>query len=231
MNIIKNVAPYVAIIVLFFLLLSTCDKGKKNEQLYNSSQDSLRIGRNKENQQKASIELLQSTNKNQFLSLQSNDSTIKKLQSIVKKQDGQIISATILGNNTSFNSTVVNNVSKIDTIRKDSFIYLYPEYKDTIKNKWYIVGVKVGKDSSKVNVKVFNEFELSQSLIKQKGIFKFLKPSIPTASILNLNPYTVTTEFRTFTISCECHNSRWFTLGTATGAAGIIAINKFLLKK
>ena len=48
----------------------------------------------------------------------------------------------------------------------------------------------------------------------------------PTVSALNLNPYTVTTELRTFTIKCECHNTQWFLAGNGTGALGTILLYK-----
>ncbi len=224
-----NVISTATIIVLILLLLRTCNDRHDQQDLYNATQDTLKTQRNKLGQQVASTILLTATSTKQFLDLVTKDSLIRELQVLVEKQKGQLISATIIGNSTSIDIYGSSKVVPRDTIRiNNSTKLIFPEYRDSINNKWFNASMSMTKDSSHLKMKVFNSFNLVQRYEKPSGIFGFMKPSIPTTSVTNLNPYTETTSLRTFTIKCECHNGRWFTLGAVGGVGSVILLNSLI---
>lgn len=218
--------PWVLCILMFIFLNKGCRDAKLSTSLYKATQDSLVVERNEKGQQKASIELLLATTQKQFEELRSNDSTIQKLQVLVKKTKN-LLTATVLTNITTINnSSTTGTIKPKDTLMVGDKSYIYPQYLDTIKNKWYTGVMSMDKDSSKLNLVVRNEFEFVQSMEKQNKSFAFLRPKIAKTSILNLNPYTETKELRTFTVKCECNNTNWFIGGVATGVVGSILLNK-----
>lgn len=198
------------------------DRANDLNKLYEVSQDSLHIERNKQGQEKAATTLLYSTIAD-FKKLKASDSSaIGKLQHMVDKLT---ISATYLSNVTS-NSFVAptQNVTSGDTVKIDSITYVFPEYKTSYTNKWERFDVKANKDSFAIDYKVFNEFDLVQAW-KRNGLFKRKTPEV---TILNLNPHTETKELKTFTVKENKGNRfRDMLIGAAVGALTIEAIRIF----
>lgn len=233
---IKNIfkiLPWIIILILILILFFYKSCKVKNQQikLFNATADSLHIEINKNGEQKASIELLTATSTKLFLDLKSKDSSIINLQNLVKQYKKNLLSATILNTVTTINtSSRTGGITSRDTMKIDSISYIYPEYRDTLLNKWYSANLAMNKDSSYFKFTIHNEYQLTQTYDKQKGLFGFMKPRIPTTAVLNLNPYTDTKELRTFTVVCECHNTRWFALGNVTGVSGLLLLQKAFKK-
>jgi hypothetical protein len=233
-DLIIKISPWIVVVVFLLLWLDSCNKIKDQTTLYNATQDTLHTERNELGQQKTSIALLTAENTDRFLKMKSNDSIILSLQALVSKYKGKLTSASLLNVSTTINTSGKTSVIPKDTIRINNTEYIYPEYLDTLRdpeNKgWYSAIMNINKDSSHLQLKVRNDFELTQGLESQKGFFGFMKPKIPKASVLNLNPYTETVAYRTFTVQCECRNGRWFTLGAVSGVTGVLLLGNSLNK-
>lgn len=194
-----RILPYVAIAILAWLLMRGCDQQKADRLLQEAVQDTLRTTRNKLGQQQAKISILATASKKDFLKLKTKDSTILKLQGLVKKFKGKIQSATVLSNITSITGTGATNVVARDTMVINDTVYIYQEYSDTFDEKWSSGVIIANKDSISRDIKVRNEFEITNGWTKRKLKNLFKDPPLEV-SVLNLNPNTETTELRTFTV-------------------------------
>jgi len=187
----------ILLIVLFWRGCANNATLQEKIGLYEALADTLKTTRNKNGQQTAKISLLQSSNKKAFLTIKSNDTTIIKLQAIVSQYKGKLASATILGNETRETGTTVSTVLGGDTVIVGDTVKIFAIYTSNWDEPWSIGSITASRDSIIRNIKVKNEYEITQGLEKQKGLFKKKKP---TVSIKNLNPNTTTTELRTFQI-------------------------------
>jgi len=208
----------IILISLFFAWRSS-SKAKEFSDMYNASVDTLHQTRNDLNQQVTTTALLYGSVSDLKKLHASDSSALSKLQQMVDKLT---ISATYLSTITGNTIYSATTVIQRDTILKDGVSYLYPEYRDTISNKWENFIMAANKDSFKLQYKLFNEFELKQSW-KKNGIFK---RRTPIAEITNLNPNTETKEFKTFTIKENKGNRlRDGIIGAAIGAALVGTLN------
>ncbi|MGQ0829879.1 MAG: hypothetical protein ACT4ON_15950 [Bacteroidota bacterium] len=217
---------YISLILIcFFFLWNGCEKSDSFEKMIVVKEDSLQHTRNAMKQQITTTALLYGKI-NDFKKLRSSDSsTITKLQKLVNKLT---ISATYLKTVTDNNITsVTGTIVARDTIKKDSLIYIYPEYSTNYSNRYERFNAKANKDSFNIQYKVFNEFELVQKW-KRNGIFK---RKTPIAEITNLNPHTETLEYKTFTIQENKSNRlRDVLMSVAVSAIVTQAFNTFQLK-
>ena len=94
-------------------------------------------------------------------------------------------------------ASVTQTIIQHDTITKNGVKYVYPEYRDSILNKWEDFKISANKESFHLQYKVFNEFEIKQSW-QRNGFFKH---KTPIAEVTNLNPHTQTIEYKTFTLA------------------------------
>lgn len=196
MNAIERII-YIAVIILCLIgMQNSCNKNKQTESLLVSANDTLTKTINKHDQEKASTDLMLGTIKDFKAMHVADSSSIGKLQKLVDKLT---ISATVLSNVTG--NTIASATETItihDTvIQKDGSKLIYPEYLDSIKNKWEDFKLSANKDSFHLDYKVLNEFDLKQTW-QRNGLFKH-KTAI--AEITNLNPHTQTLEYKTFTLS------------------------------
>ena len=228
MKIMSNsqVSNVIMLFVIIFMSLLLYDSGLNNkslEQLNQAKDDTLAIVFNKQGQQVASISILMGQ-RNDLLKLNaSKDIALLKLQKLVENQK-RIISATVLSSTTKNNGTSVTTLTgSSDTIRKDSLIYIYPEYSTSFNDKWREVKILAGKDSIQWDVINYNEFQIVQRY-ERNGLFK---PKTGIIEVTNLNPYTKTTELKTFTVKPPKQKAAFFT-GTVVGAAIIIALSFIL---
>jgi len=178
--------------------------------LYEATQDSLRISVNKNGEQKASIKILATTNKKQFLQLETNDTTIQKLQKVVKDFKGKIHSATVLGTSTADVGITRTITLPGDTVFRGDTIIIYDTYTSDWNEQWSIGSIRATRDSIFRDIKIKNDFEITTGLASQ-GFFKKRKLEV---KIKNKNPNTVTKELRTFEI--DVPNKR-FTVGVQAG--------------
>lgn len=216
----RDLIYVVIILILAFFTWKGCSTNNHTfEKIYNQSQDSLRFTRNKLNEQLATTNLLYGSVSDLKKLHASDSSTIGRLQKMVNKNT---ISATSLAVVTNSNINISEQATIVhDTITSNGVEYLYPEYRDTIKNKWETVIIKVNKDSAHVDYKIFNEFDLKQEW-KSNGLFK-RKTAI--ASVLNLNPNTETLQYKTFTVKEDKSNRfRDFLIGVLAASIAFVAL-------
>lgn len=197
-------------VILCLVTLQTCNqKNKLNSQqaLVSSINSELTKTKNKLGEETAKSELIVSDNTKLFLSINSKDSTIIKLQGIVeanKKTISKYGSATIFGTNTTINSTnVTDSIILRDTIREGNTVTIYPQYQFKVNqfNDWITGSGYANKDSSHLDIKIKNEAEIVIGYSKDSGIKNLFKKAKPYAIVKNKNPYTETSEFKTYAVA------------------------------
>jgi len=216
----KNQIIIVLLIIAGILLFKSCsdNRGLKEQvALYEASQDTLIQTRNALGQEKTSTALMKASNKKAFLKMQSNDSTIIALQKVVKEYKGKLSVATVLVNSTNDNGTSATTTS-YDTIKTDTGSIIHPVFRTNWDERWSRGNIIASKDSITRDIQVRNEFEITQGKEKQG----FLKKKKSLVTIKNLNPNTVTTELKTFTIQTQ---KKRFSVGI--GAAYGLDITSF----
>lgn len=204
---IREIILWGACLFLSFFLIKGCDTPIDKDkyipkELFDASQDSLHKFRNSFGQEEIKTKLLYGTISDLKKLGSSKDSSIQKLLALVNKKN---ISATVLSTTTSSTTTSGTAVSAKDTIRKDSLVYIYPEYKfnkgDTLKNKWEQIYATANKDSFHLHYKIFNEFDITQRYEKQKIKTKLFKQKVAMVNVVNLNPKTETRELKSFAVA------------------------------
>ena len=189
----------VLIIVIIALIYSGCeDQRQLKEQiaLYEASQDTLALSRNKAGQQQAEIALLVADKEKDLLKIKTQDSTLQKLQKVVKEYKGKLRSATVAGVKTADSGATVTTIIKHDTVLVEGEQKTFPVYKSQWNDKWSKGSITASHDSIIRDISIRNEFEITQGWKKQG----FLKAKKPVVNILNLNPNTETQELRSFTV-------------------------------
>lgn len=213
---VLNIIPYIALVIVLFLWNKTCNSKKEQENIIEAVNDSLHLTRNNLNQQIASIEVIESGNKDIFIKIRSKDSIIKALQNIVKNtkniQSGSVF-------NTQTTNTIIGSTSTVssDIITKHDTVFVYPTYEYSQANKWQNIKVVMSKDSTFIKDKIFNDFEITETLVR-KSLFK----KVPTILIKDNNPHTETTALRSWEVKHNVNKSRVFTTGAIIGAVAVM---------
>lgn len=217
----KDIIYIAVIIFLFFTLLGNCKKNAANKNLIEAYNDTLTKYKNKQGLNESKISIL-STSRKELLSLNSSkDSTIQKLQKLVKESGHSVTSATI-HSATTLGNIIGNTISvSKDTIYKDSIAYIYPEYHYSDSAKWHNFKVTMCKDSTNLFYKINNQYSYIVKHEKPKGFFS---QKIPIIMVTNLNPNTTTTELRTWQVPCNCNNKKWFFGGLILGSGSFFTI-------
>lgn len=186
------------IVVLIVITIKSCQSKKDNEKeqiaLISSLQDTVHFFKNKDSNNVARIEAIKTESSKTFLNLKSSDSEIIRLQSVVKDYKSKLSagsSVTNIGGNTKIDTTITHNSTGTDTIRKDSLVYIYPIYLDTIRNKWISYTSRIARDSSKIAITFTDSLSVIIGIDKKK----------PFVDIINYNPYSTTKTLRTYQVS------------------------------
>lgn len=195
----------VYIILLFLIYVFVVQKERAaletKVSLYEGAQDTLKLERNKYGQQEGEIEMLVASNEKYLLDMESRDSTIIKLQSVVKDYKGKLSSASVIGVSTTSGGTTTTIITRVDTVRSPlGEVTVYPTYQTSWDTRWSKGFIIATKDTIQRQDSIRNEFEITQGFKKRNGLFK---PRVPVVNIKNLNPNTVTNELRSFTLKEE----------------------------
>lgn len=192
---------YGSLIVIGLLLLavftgeiSSCKQQKKIDDLTLENKAAFLVMtsyRNSDSLHVAKIEVLTSENNKQFLKMKSNDSTILKLQEVVKDYKNKLqkpgTSATIISNTTTIDDTVPTTIVPNTTpVEKENF----PSYESTKNTKWLDLYILARHDSTSYKLKIRNEYSVVLGYDKKK----------PFAEVTNYNPFTETTDMRTYSV-------------------------------
>lgn len=213
----KNITVIILgaiIIILFGLLLNTCNEKKRSdtnwENVIAALSDTLRTERNEKGELVGRIASIETQNTNQFLELQTKDAQIIELQELVRENKKKLNkggSATTGTINTNVSNTSSTVITKTDTVRIDSLVYLYPTYTHNLENEWINYKASMNKDSATFSLQVKNDFSLVLGREKNK----------PYAEITLKNPYSEVSKLRTYQVSLP--KQKKFGLGLSAGIA------------
>lgn len=187
-----------AIVALIVLLSRSCQDRKYTEKeqlnLIAALQDSVHHFKDKDSINTARIAVIETEKVSTFLKLKSIDSSVIALQDLVqsyKKQLSHGGSATNVGTVTHIDTTITPTIVLTDTVRKDSFVYIYPTYLDTIKDKWMVYTSESKRLSHSFKLTLHNDYSIVIGTEKGK-VF---------ADIKTYNPHTIVDNVRTYQVS------------------------------
>ena len=207
-NTIKNIALIVLILLLAFLgnyAFNLHSNYKELEQLNEAASAELQVWKDKDGLNRGKIAVLETQNTKTFLAFQTQDSTIKELQSTVKdmqkylKKQGSV--------------TIIEGETKYDTIYKttpgNNYKSLLSGFlTDSINNNWIssTFGFRLDSlpngtftiDSTKYSLSVKNKYSLT--IGREPTGFLGLGKGKPFAEVKNFNPYTETVNLRTYQV-------------------------------
>lgn len=198
----------LAALAIFFWWRSKSNYDKFEEQiaLTEIANDSLKTWIDKEGVQRARIRAFETRETETFLRFKTTDSLIIALQGVVKNFEKELKnsgSATVFRTETRVDTFLVGDIQVLpgDTIRRDSFIELYPKYVREFDLGGWITGeITMGLDTLKLTGKSKNEYTVVIGEEKQKGWFK--KP-LAFVDVSNANPFSETVAVRTYKVKKE----------------------------
>lgn len=212
-NLIKNPLFLLGVIlVLVILNIRSCENRKKSEieriNLANSLSDTVSTYRDKNNNLISRISVLETENANIFLKIISKENEIIELQETVRQyknkleQGGSVI---IIGGDTDIGNTNPTVIVKVDTVYRDNIVYLYPTYKDSLKNEWIDYTTTINKDSASFNLKIYNKY---RAIIgTEKGV--------TFVDVISENPYSSISALRAYQVSVK--NPKTWSVGISAG--------------
>jgi hypothetical protein len=215
---------YTLIIVIILLLFSsyylynrsrtTIDNYKNIIDIISSD---LTITKNTLNQEVAKRKSLNLQNTSLLLMIDSKDSTIQYLQSVIKdyeKENKRLSSVVVI-----LSKTVIQYKDSIQNIVVDSIIVdntVYPTYSRELDifNNWITGTVTLGLKTFDADITVRNDYSVAL-YTEKKNLFS---PRETYVEIINKNPYTSVSDIRSYNVEPpKCNRGRWFLIGTGVG--------------
>lgn len=168
---LKSVALIIAFFIMLKMYFGEKDLRVEQEELVEASISELKTWKNKDGENLAKIQVLETRNEKTFLAFKSQDSTIQELQKLVK-QNRRLFknnkgSAGIIKSETDINATTATKVTQ----GADEF----PVYNSFLGDKWYKADIIAGKDSTNLKLKTFHNISLVMGS-EYQGLFKKPKP-------------------------------------------------------
>ena len=190
---ILNIILVIAILVLGNMYFT--EKGLRIEQenLVEASNSELSKWKNAAGENMAKIQVLETQNAKTFLAFQSQDSTIKELQALVKenrrlfkKNQG---TAAVVKTETKIDTSAATVVTK-DTVTGDNI------YTALFKSPWYDIKTTAKADSTNIDVTTYHTLSLvvgkeKQGLFKKAKTFAIVKDANPHSDIKDMKVYNV----------------------------------------
>lgn len=183
-------------ILLFSLLSEKSSDYKEQVELYNSITDTVKFYKNKDSLNVAKIQVMQTDKESDFLKIKNLTGTNLELQNLIKDKDKKI---------KDLNTALIHKDETvyIDTLRMyypiggDTIIFSQSVLLDTINNKWINAKYGFNKGLSYLDLKVYNEYQIT---IGYEGGNLF-KKGTPYGIVTNMNPYTSTKDMRVYQVS------------------------------
>lgn len=183
-------------ILLFSLLSEKRSDYKEQVELYNSITDTVKFYKNKDSLNVAKIQVMQTDKESDFLKIKNLTGTNLELQNLIKDKDKKI---------KDLNTALIHKDETvyIDTLRMyypiggDTIIFSQSVLLDTINNKWINAKYGFNKGLSYLDLKVYNEYQIT---IGYEGGNLF-KKGTPYGIVTNMNPYTSTKDMRVYQVS------------------------------
>jgi hypothetical protein len=204
----ENIRTIVIIVLLLALglsawkIISMNDNLKEQETLQEALNAKLDVWKAKDGLNHAKIQVLETRNTRDFLSLQTNDATVKELQRTVKEFEKYL--------KKQGSATVVTTSTDVDTSSETEVTFLpgdsiFPVYTSQFNLKGWVIGeTRANKDSTNLTMSIKNEYSVIIGREKQ-GLFK---PDKPFVEVVNKNPYTQVKSLRTYEVSLPA-TKRW----------------------
>lgn len=213
----REIIPYSIAVILAFLLFRSCERTKGLQDLQTALNDTISQTRNSLNQQVTSISVLQAEREKDFLKLQSKDSTVKALQLLVKNYKGKVQSATVASTETTDSGKTVT-VVKHDTVFINGVPEVKPVYSTSWNERWSEGTIEAHHDSIHRSIKIKNEFTFTHGTK-----INLFKKDVLKVEMTNLNPNTVTTELRSYSVYMP---KKRFSIGVGVSAGYSITTYK-----
>lgn len=194
---LKRIGVIILLLIIALLLVENCN-GRKSlksaKDMYASAQDTLKIWVDKDGYNRAQISVLQAQKADDFITMATKDSTIIKLQQLVKDNKGKI--------KTQGSISIINTEGNVDikvptTVIDTSKTKCNPTYTSPFNLKGWVTGDIVAKrDSISVILKYKDEFNLI--IGREKTGFLGLGRGKPFADLTSKSPYTMVKEMRVY---------------------------------
>ena len=183
-------------ILLFSLLSEKRSDYKEQVELYNSITDTVKFYKNKDSLNVAKIQVMQTDKESDFLKIKNLTGTNLELQNLIRNKDKEI---------KDLNTALIHKDETvyIDTLRMyypiggDTIIFSQSVLLDTINNKWINAKYGFNRGFSYLDLKVYNEYQIT---IGYEGGNLF-KKGTPYGIVTNMNPYTSTKDMRVYQVS------------------------------
>lgn len=185
-------------LVVAILLMWGCNEHRKRVEqdvLMEAASDTLNQFRTKNGELITSIKEFSTASEKDFLNLKTQDSTIKWLQREVKQYKGKLQAATVASTTTTDKGTTVT-ITKTDTVLIEGKPQVKPVYETAWNDQWSAGVIEAHWDSIHRNIKTKNEFTFTHGYKR-----KWFKKDVLTVEMKNLNPNTVTTELRSYSVA------------------------------
>ena len=186
-------ASCIVSIIQYFVITNKSDRITEKDNLITALNAKVETWKDKDSLNHAKIQVLETEKVRDFISIKSSDSTIVKLQALVKEYKNKIKnqgSITHIGSETGIEGSAPTIITKIDSI--------YPTYTSNFNLKGWVTGTTVSdKNKTTIDLKVKNEYSVIVGEERQ-GLFK---PKKPFVEVINRNPYTETTALRTYQVT------------------------------
>ena len=195
---LTRLSAILILIVMLLLYFIGCNFKKHSRKideqanLITALNGTLKVSRLTDSSQKATISVLSTQKTSDFLAIKTKDSTINALQVLVKRYEKQIKPGGSI--------TVVTGKTDITDSGKTNTVYLsdttgghpvWPTYKTLLLNKWYSANMRINRDSAYINLTITNSYDV---IIGKDNKNKWF------ADVINHNPYSSTTQLRTYQV-------------------------------
>jgi hypothetical protein len=196
------------VVILIILLQNQCQQNVSlNETWQAALNDTISYYIDEQGRQTASILTLEGSLSDIKAINAGKDTTITRLQELLREANA--IAATVSTVVTSVTDTTPTVIIRADTIIENGITFVWPVYKNHFKNQWWDLTITSGKDTSSIEGTVTNEFDVWFE--RKKRLFK---PNQLTVKWRNNNPYSSTTELRSWSQSVK---QKRFGLGIYAG--------------
>lgn len=198
-NKFKNILLVITIIFIVILLMRGCNAQQQlasNETMNVALKDSLKTWKDKEGNFKANITLLENENSQYFTNWTTADSTVVKLQKLVKQYESKIKgrgSVTVIETDAKIDIVAPSQTSGFTTVHDT----VYANYKSDFNIKGWVWGtVSATKDSTTIGMR-FKE-EIDVAIGTEKTGFLGLGKGRPFAEVTLHNPFNTVSTLRAY---------------------------------
>jgi hypothetical protein len=181
---------YITVVVLLILLLKGCHSKNESinerDNLIEALNDTIVTWKDKDGLSHSKIQVLETSNTEMFLAIQSQDTIIQELQIEVEKYKKRIKNQGSV--------TVFNTITEYDTTFKYRNFPDSCQFTDNINNDFIKASYGINKDNqSFFSLKTYDKYTVVIGEEKE-GLFK----KKPYVEVVNHNPYSQTKTLRTY---------------------------------